>query len=104
MDLKCKKLNCKNNNAYACMCNDIKIKKNCECATFEEGDTKDKKQRQDVSKTMFETAPDIHPYRHNKDVNICCDADCMFNSECKCHANGICVNSGECQCITFVKK
>ena len=35
MDLKCKKLNCKYNNACACMSKGIRIERNCECGTFE---------------------------------------------------------------------
>ncbi len=106
MDLKCKKLNCKHNNCYACMSNDIKVTNKCECATFEEADHVDAKQKQNIPKTMFETAPDMHPYRHNKLVGIKCDAKCLFNEDCHCKANGICVCNDDYKatCATFIEK
>ena len=76
MDLKCKKLNCEYNDKYSCM-----------------------------KKAMFETAPDFHPYRHKKKVDIECDAECLFNRNHECHANGISVCScTNCAlCTTFIK-
>ena len=107
MDLKCKKLDCKHNNTFSCECKAIKVNSNCECSTYEKNDNLDEKQKQDVSKTMFEVAPDIHPYRHKKDVDIKCTAkNCLFNCDCNCHANGISVNpcSEKPTCVTNIKK
>ncbi len=106
MDLKCKKLNCKNNDRYSCMKDCIKVSDSAECDSFEKADNLDEKQRQDVSQTMFETAPDYHPYRHKREVDIECGADCLFNSNHKCRANGISVcNCGKTPlCTTFLKK
>ena len=54
---------------------------------------------------MFEVAPDLHPFRHNKDVNIECAADCIFNREGQCRSNGISVMNGKNSgvCITNIE-
>ena len=100
MDLKCKKMNCVNNDGCACTKKKIHIDRKCECADYKLSNDLDDKQRQDISKNMFEVAPELHPFRHNKDMDIECSADCLFNSEGKCHSNGIsvmnCKHSGVC--------
>ena len=93
MDLKCKKMNCKYNDRCACMSNEIHVSSNLECATFEKSELLNEKQLQDISKTMFEVAPDIHPFRHIKDVRVSCNARCLFNDDGKCVSNGISVAS-----------
>jgi len=105
MDLKCKKMNCKHNNCCACMSKKIKIERNCECSTFELNDNLPNEQRQDISRDMFETAPEIHPFRHNKTMTIECGADCLFNKDGLCRANGISVINGKEKgvCITNIE-
>ena len=105
MDLKCKKMDCKHNDCCACMSRAIKIARNCECATFEKADKLDKKQNQDISRDMFEVAPDIHPFRHNRTMSIECGAECLFNKEGICKANGISVMNGKTAgvCITNIE-
>ncbi|MCI5497391.1 MAG: hypothetical protein MR412_02265 [Firmicutes bacterium] len=105
MDLKCKKLNCKYNNECACMSKGITIKRSCECGTFELNKDRKKEQHQDISKNMFEVAPDIHPFRHNKDVKIECRAECLFNHDGCCSSNGISVMNGKDSgvCITNIQ-
>ena len=105
MDLKCKKMNCKYNDGCACMSKDIKVSRRCECETFIKADNIDEKQRQDISRDMFEVAPDLHPFRHNKDVNIECSADCLFTKEGFCKSNGISVMNGRNSgvCITNIE-
>ncbi len=105
MDLKCKKLDCYHNDRYCCTKEGIKVSKSCECMSYEENKHPDKAQMQDVSKTMLEAAPDIHPYRHKRNIDIECDADCLFNCNCKCQANGISVcNCAKTPiCTTFIK-
>ena len=54
---------------------------------------------------MFEVAPDLHPYRHNKKIDINCSAKCLFNDGGKCKANGISVsNKHTAICITAIPK
>lgn len=106
MDLKCRKTTCKHNNKYACMAKTILVGKKTDCETFEKDPCKDKDDLQDVSKTMFESAPDLHPYRHNKECDINCNAECLFNKNGKCKANGITVLCGKTDgiCGTYIKK
>ena len=105
MDLKCKKMNCKFNNSCACISKAININKLCECATFEKSNNLDKKQHQDISRDMFEVAPEIHPFRHNKNLSIECSAECLFNEHGICKANGISVMNGKNSgvCITNIE-
>ena len=105
MDLKCKKMNCKYNNGCACMSRCIKVARNCECSTFELSEKLDDVQRQDISKDMFEVAPEIHPFRHNRDMSIECSAECLFNREGICKSNGISVMNGKKSgvCITNIE-
>ena len=105
MDLKCKKLNCKYNNACACMSKGIIIKRSCECGTFEQDCVRDEKQHQDISKNMFEVAPEIHPLKKKKNVSIECKAECLFNNDGVCKANGISVMNGKNSgvCITNIE-
>ena len=106
MDLKCKKLDCKNNNRYACMKDSIQVAQDSTCDSYEMVEEIAKQNIQDASKNMFEAAPDYHPYRHKKDVNIECGADCLFNNWGRCKANGISVCSivNDALCTTFIKK
>ena len=105
MDLKCKKMNCIHNDGCACMSKCIKVNKKCECSTFEPHNTNDPKQHQDISKNMFEVAPELHPFRHNKKVKIECSANCLFNNSGNCVANGISVSNKEsATCITNIPK
>ena len=105
MDLKCKKMNCKHNNGCACMSRGIKIEYNCECGTFEKNENLTEKQRQDISRDMFEVALDIHPFRHSRNMSIECSAECLFNKNGICKANGISVMNGRDSgvCITNIE-
>ena len=105
MDLKCKKLNCKFNDKCACMSKGITVDKNCECATFEKSQDLEKVQRQDISRNMFEVAPEIHPFRHNREISIECGAECLFNKDGFCKSNGISVMNGKNSgvCITNIE-
>lgn len=105
MDLKCKKMNCKYNDGCACMSKSIKVTRGCECATFEKELKQEAKQHQDISRDMFEVAPELHPFRHNKEIDIECSAECLFNKNGKCHSNGISVMNGKNAgvCITNIE-
>lgn len=105
MDLKCRKLDCKHNSEYACVKEGIEVKRNCVCGSYERAEDLLPEQRQDASRTMFETAPEVHPYRHNRDINIKCNANCLFNKDTNCVANGICVSETEncATCITHIE-
>ena len=96
---------CKYNNGCACMSKGITVTRNCECGTFQESDKLDEKQRQDISRDMFEVAPEIHPFRHSKDMSIECSAECLFNKDGICKSNGISVMNGKNSgvCITNIE-
>lgn len=105
MDLKCKKLDCEYNKCFACNSKEINVNKKCECSTYHPVEKKDKKDHQDISRDMFEAAPEINPFRHKKDVQVLCSAHCLFNVDGKCMANGISVsNQHTATCITAIPK
>jgi hypothetical protein len=106
MDLKCRKTNCKFNDRYSCQAKGILVKDNLVCNTYNKRENLPEKQRQDVSRDMFEVAPDIHPFRHNKEVDIRCKANCLFNDNGNCKANGITVQNTKTSaiCMTNIDK
>jgi len=83
----------------------ITVLRSCECGTFEKSKKLDEKQRQDISRDMFEVAPEIHPFRHNREMSIECKADCLFNKDGICKSNGISVMNGKSSgvCITNIE-
>ena len=89
MNISCRKTKCNFNNNYVCSSKNIFIQNNLNCAYYE---PIKKDNLQDVSKTMFELTPEIAPYRHNKNTNILCEANCIFNKNNHCVCNGIFVN------------
>ena len=106
MDLKCKKMDCVHNDRCACMSKKIKVNSSLECDTYKKSELLNEAQLQDISRDMFEFAPDIHPFRHSKDIDICCSANCLFNKDGICVSNGISVasvDSGKGVCITNIE-
>lgn len=89
MNIVCRKTKCKYNNNQACMSKKLYIDKELNCSEYS---PIEKNSLQDISKNMMEVAPEIAPFRHNKDVEIKCTANCVFNKNCRCLANGIFVN------------
>lgn len=106
MDLKCRKTICEFNDKYSCKAKEILIGEQTECTTYQKDEDKKVENLQDISKTMFEAVPELSPYRHNKKCKINCNADCLFNKDGLCHANGITVLEGETEgiCGTFIEK
>ena len=103
MDLRCNKTNCTHNDRYACRANEIHVSKKTECRTY----CKDcNKKVEKLSKTMFEQAPEIAPFRAKDNVDIKCNAKCLFNKQGICKANGITVLDGKNDgiCGTFIEK
>ncbi len=107
MDLKCKKLDCVYNDKFSCSAKGITVKHNLNCATYEKNKNLTPEQQQNVSRTMFEIAPEYHAFRHNKDVNIKCEAkQCLFNGCGNCCSNGITVQRSnyKAYCATAIKE
>lgn len=106
MDLRCNKTNCKHNKCYSCGASEVHIAKNTDCRTYDKDPSKTPDKLQDVSRDMFETAPEIAKYRHDNKMNIKCNAKCLFNKKGICNANGITVleNSSKGVCGTFIEE
>lgn len=107
MDLKCRQLKCKHNDCYCCTRKGICVTRNGKCDSFDEYEKLPDKQQQDVSRDMFETAPDVHPYRHKKKVDIKCNCtECLFNKEQYCCSNGVTFQyeNNTAECITRIKE
>lgn len=103
MDIRCRKLDCKFNDATCCTRDGIKISNSTNCEHFEKDESK---KGEPISKTMFEKKPKFAPFKHCGKFNINCSADCLFNCDGKCKANGITLLDEEknAPCGTFFKK
>lgn len=106
MDLRCTKTDCEHNHKFACMAKNIDVAKNTECKTYKKDNAKETKDLQDISRDMFEIAPDVAHYKHNDKMCVDCSAKCVFNKSGKCNANGITVleEKDNASCGTFIKE
>lgn len=104
MDLRCRKTSCRYNEDLTCMAKSISISSKLECKQYVK---KEGKKSKDFSRQIFTEKPfKVANYRHLKDMSLTCKAECLFNKEGRCLANGITVNessSKEPKCITFLK-
>ena len=89
MNIVCRKTKCKHNHNLACMSKQLLIDSKLNCEFFEPIEDKSV---EDISKQMMEIAPEIAPFRHSREVDISCEANCVFNNSGKCMANGIFVS------------
>ena len=106
MDIRCNKTDCKHNNKYACMAKEIHVSKNTDCRTYSKDLEKTKKNLQDVSRDMFEIAPEIGDFSHRDKLCVDCNAKCLFNKNLKCNANGITIVEEDKKvfCGTFIEE
>ena len=104
MDIRCRKTNCKYNKDLTCTSKKITINKKLDCLEYKQEKGKGAK---DFSKLIFsDNPPKVADYRHIKDLCLTCQANCIFNKNNHCIANGITINaalSNEPRCITFMK-
>lgn len=101
MDIKCRKLTCKFNDNWVCMAKEIEIEKDTQCSTF----TFTEKEVEDNTKHIFSKTPIYKNYRHIKDINLKCNADCFFNINGECMSNGITIICSKNPiCGIFLKK
>ena len=93
-DLKCKRQGCKFNESCNCTAKNINIGKQTECQTYE-GTIKKKKEKDEIKQTAA-----------RKNINVDCKANCLFNENNHCIANGISVmtNDNTPECSTFMPK
>ena len=106
MDLRCNKTNCKHNRKYSCTASEVHIARNTDCRTYDKDFAKSAEKLQDVSRDMFETAPQIGEHSHKDRLCVDCKAHCLFNKNGKCNANGITVleTSQKGYCGTFIEE
>lgn len=88
MDIVCRKLDCKHNNKLACNAKNIDIDKSQNCLMYQ----KEEKEGFDMTRHMFDIAPELAPFKHNKSINITCKSNCVMNNNGKCNANGLLIN------------
>ena len=93
-DLKCKKVNCVYNKSANCNAKHIKVTKETECDTY--------KPAKEAEIGVYSEIKQV-PIRKNIEVD--CDASCIFNDNNICKANGItvqtCSNKSCPNCCTF---
>lgn len=97
-DLKCGLKNCRYNQGYCCCSKEIKVSGNTDCTTY----TPD----EDKRKSLFEAGDEFIKSNYTVDTKVACNADCVFNKDGKCVANGITVmseGSSDATCLTFIK-
>lgn len=108
MDVRCRKTTCKYNKTHSCMAKGILIKDDAKCDTYEVDTQKEiieNNKDNDMSKTLFREETKHAPYRSRTKMVIECNADCLFNKDGKCKANGITVNDLKYPyCISFLKR
>lgn len=92
MDIRCRKTTCKFNISNKCIAKEIIVDKNVLCSTYKTDQKNFENKKDDKSKFMFKKTPKIAPFRDRKDIKILCKANCLFNCEGVCKANGITIN------------
>lgn len=101
MNIICKKTNCQHNKNFVCCANKIDIRNEANCDSFEKQNLNNngKQNNQNCS-------PKFDSFKPRGKLKIYCRANCQFNKNKECHANGITVNNLEQvpYCITYFKK
>ena len=96
-DIKCKRKGCRFNKNLNCTAKELSVKSDTECQTYEPSN------EAEVGEVEKVGQPPIR-----KNIEVSCDANCLFNSDHKCAANGITVQTCEnvsCpNCCTFTQK
>lgn len=104
MDIKCRRTTCEHNRGYTCCACNVDIDNNAICKTYEYNQKEN--EELDLSKNIFESAPEYANSRHIRNVSLYCNAGkCLFNKEGKCQANGITVidDNETSACATFIE-
>ena len=93
-DLKCKRESCVYNSNCNCTAKNIDVDKNTECKTYE-ACNQEKKEQDKIPHTAL-----------RNQTSVKCHAECLFNSECSCIANGITVKTSSSTpcCCTYMPK
>lgn len=95
-DIKCKRKGCRFNKNLNCTAKELSVKADTECQTYEPSNEAEVGEIEKIGQPAI-----------RKNIEVVCDAKCLFNSDHKCAANGITVQTCEnvsCpNCCTFVK-
>ena len=96
-DIKCKREGCLYNKNQNCTAKEVEVTKDTSCKTYNPSNEKEIGMVEKV---------DQPPIR--KDIDVACTADCLFNHENICKANGItvqtCDNTACPNCCTYLPK
>ena len=94
-DIKCKRYGCQFNKNCNCTSKTIEVDKKTECKTYEPSDKPD---------TYTDNKIGQPPIRN--DISVACHANCLFNKDEICTANGIrvqtCDNKSCPNCCTYM--
>lgn len=95
-DLKCGLTDCSFNKGYSCCGNHITVNSNTDCSSFT-------KREQD---NFFEAGVDIASGNCTVDTYVECKANCLYNKNDRCVANGITVMDEDgkgATCLTYIR-
>ena len=82
-DLKCKRVGCKYNKNCNGTAGSVEVKKDTICKTYEPSKNFDAKKAEEK----------VGQPPARKDIDVKCKAECIFNTNCVCTANGITVQT-----------
>ncbi len=96
VDLKCKCGKCEHNSNCNCYARCIMVGASAECKTYQKSKDENKTEYSDEI-----VQPLVRP-----SVEVMCRANCLFNKQGKCKANGISVqiDNNNVECSTFLPK
>ena len=83
-DIKCKRMECEFNKNCNCNAKDLEVSKTTECKTFTESHEPHKVEESKIGQPAL-----------RKNIIVSCKANCLFNQEQMCLANGIYVKTLE---------
>ncbi len=96
-DIKCKRMECEFNKNCNCNAKDLEVSKTTECKTFLPSNEPHKVEESKIGQPAF-----------RKNILVSCNANCLFNQEHMCQANGIYVKTLESpdhpNCCTYKQK
>ena len=96
-DLKCKKTDCQYNKYCNCRANLVEIEKSTECETYKPSNEAEVGEIEKIDQPAV-----------RKNIKVECNADCIFNREFECCANGItvqpCTGKNFPNCCTFMPR
>ena len=98
MNIRCRKINCKFNHAGTCHAREVWVCRSANCETFQK----------DYDKVDLELASELTPTMPNNVPLRCTAANCLFNHDCRCGANGIAVvandRKNQADCATCIER